>query len=176
MRVVSCRGVSCREEYLPFDSLLYSGEDPASYHNRYPEEWAQLMREALQLADREDDILFFMRSAWTRSPSYVHMFWLGDQLVSWDSKNALLGALSSGLSGHAITHSDIGGYTVEMISPTMTYLRSVELLSRWTEFAAFGSGLFRTHIGSSTTLLDAQVLTVSLFVSSFISSVVYMCV
>jgi len=39
----------------------------------------------------------------------------GDQLVSWDSndglRSALTGALSSGLVGHAITHSDIGGYT-----------------------------------------------------------------
>ncbi len=36
-------------EYLPFDSKLFSGEDPAAYHNRYPEEWARLVREALQV-------------------------------------------------------------------------------------------------------------------------------
>ena len=37
----------------------------------------------------------------------------------------------------------------------MTYIRSEELLKRWTELSTFG--LFRTHIGSSTTPLDAQV-------------------
>jgi alpha-glucosidase len=39
----------------------------------------------------------------------------------------------------------------------MTYIRSEELLKRWTELSTFGAGLFRTHIGSSTTPLDAQV-------------------
>jgi len=106
--------------------------------------------------------VYFMRSAWISSPTYNSLFWLGDQLVSWDEydglKNVLLGALSSALCGHAITHSDIGGYTVETnLGPNMTYIRSEELLKRWTELSTFGAGLFRTHIGSSTTLLDAQV-------------------
>lgn len=90
------------------------------------------------------------------------MFWLGDQLVSWDSNDGLrsviTGALSSGLTGHALTHSDIGGYTVETtLGKSMYYIRTPELLQRWTEMGAFGFALFRTHIGSSTTALDAQV-------------------
>ena len=60
-------------------------------------------------------------------------------------------------AGHTITHSDIGGYTVEQLGPNMTFIRSEELLKRWTELSTFGAGLFRTHIGSSTTPLDAQV-------------------
>lgn len=61
------------------------------------------------------------------------------------------------LLGHTISHSDIGGYTVEQLGPNMTFIRSEELLKRWTELSTFGAGLFRTHIGSSTTPLDAQV-------------------
>lgn len=92
--------------------------------------------------------MFFMRSAWIKSPQYTPVFWLGDQLVSWDSNDGLrsviTGALSSGLVGHAITHSDIGGYTVETglgnASSGLFYVRTPELLKRWTELSAFGFG------------------------------------
>jgi alpha-glucosidase len=153
-------------EYLPFDAVLYSGESAASYHNRYPEDWAKLTMEVLTDQGRDKDVLFFMRSAWLRSPTYNSIFWEGDQLVSWDIndglKNVVLGALSSGLSGHTITHSDIGGYNVAIYDEdsgcsNCTYLRTEELLSRWTELSTFGAGLFRTHIGSSTTKLNFQV-------------------
>jgi len=142
-------------EYLPFDAVLYSGEDPASYHNRYPEEWAKLTHEALLEEGRADDILYFMRSAWLKSPQYNSVFWEGDQLVTWDAndglKNVILGALSGGISGHAMSHSDIGGYTVtEYEEPGCTFLRTEELLNRWTELSTFGAALFRTHVGSST--------------------------
>jgi alpha-glucosidase (family GH31 glycosyl hydrolase) len=93
------------------------------------------------------DVVFFMRSAWIQSPRYAPVFWLGDQLVSWDSndglRSALTGALSSGLVGHAITHSDIGGYTVETsLGADMYYVRTPELLQRWSEMGAFGFGEF----------------------------------
>lgn len=89
--------------------------------------------------------MYFMRSAWIQSPRFAPVFWLGDQLVSWDSndglRSALTGALSSGLVGHAITHSDIGGYTVEMdLGEDMYYVRTPELLQRWSEMSAFGFG------------------------------------
>ena len=135
--------------------MVLSGEAASSFHNRYPEEWAKLTLEVLTEAGREDDILYFMRSAWMKSPQYNSIFWEGDQLVTWDEndglKNAVLGALSGGLSGHSITHTDIGGYTVTSYPlPSCTFMRSEELLNRWTEFATFGAGLFRTHVGSST--------------------------
>ena len=94
-----------------------------------------------------EDVMFFMRSAWTQSPRYAPVFWLGDQLVSWDSndglRSVLTGALSSGLVGHAVTHSDIGGYTVESDLPgsEMYYVRTPELLKRWSELSAFGFGM-----------------------------------
>jgi alpha-glucosidase len=133
-------------EYLPFDAMLFSGISAASYHNQYPQAWAALNAEAIVEAGKDySDVLFFTRSAWTKSSLSVPVFWLGDQLVSWDGydglTSALTGALSSGLTGHAITHSDIGGYNeVTNNGPTMYYARTPELLQRWSEFAAFGSG------------------------------------
>jgi alpha-glucosidase len=137
-------------EGLPYDAVLYSGADPSGYHNRYAEEWAEVNREAIREAGREGEVVFFNRSGYTRSPEHATLFWLGDQLVSWDEhdgiKSAVTGLLSSGLSGYAFEHSDIGGYTA-IESPVLRYHRSEELLMRWAELAAF-TVVFRTHEGN----------------------------
>ena len=137
-------------EGLPYDAVLSSGADPRSYHDRYAEEWAEVNREAIREAGREDDIVFFNRSGYLRSPGYSTLFWLGDQLVSWDEhdgiKSAVTGLLSSGLSGFAFEHTDIGGYTA-IDNLLIKYHRSKELLMRWTELAAF-TVVFRTHEGN----------------------------
>jgi alpha-glucosidase len=137
-------------EGLPYDAVLFSGANPRSYHNRYAEEWAEVNREAIREAGRGEDIVFFNRSGYTRSPEYSTLFWLGDQLVSWDEhdgiKSAVTGLLSSGLSGYAFEHTDIGGYTA-IDTFLLKYHRSRELLMRWTELAAF-TAVFRTHEGN----------------------------
>lgn len=137
-------------EALPYDAVLYSGESPVTYHNKYPVEWAKVNREAIQEAGRGNDIVFFSRSGFTQSPKYTTLFWLGDQLVSWDEhdgiKTAVTGLLSSGLSGYAYNHSDIGGYTT-ITNPIADYHRSKELFQRWAELSAFNV-VFRTHEGN----------------------------
>jgi alpha-glucosidase (family GH31 glycosyl hydrolase) len=137
-------------EGLPYDAVLFSGADPKSYHNRYAEEWAEINREAIREAGRGEDIVFFNRSGYTRSPRYSTLFWLGDQLVDWDEhdgiKSAVTGLLSSGLSGYSLEHTDIGGYTT-IDHLLLKYHRSKELLLRWIELAAFTT-VFRTHEGN----------------------------
>ena len=137
-------------EGLPHDAVLSSGESAASYHNRYAEEWARLNREAIREAGHEDDAVFFSRSGYTRSPRYSTLFWIGDQLVSWDRhdgiKTAVTGLLSSGISGYSLNHSDTGGYTA-VSSTIKNYHRSKELLLRWIELSAFNV-VFRTHEGN----------------------------
>src|SRR5215211_6660588 len=137
-------------EGLPYDAVLFSGADPKSYHNRYAEEWAEVNREAIREAGRGEDIVFFNRSGYTRSPRYSTLFWLGDQLVDWDEhdgiKSAVTGLLSSGLSGYSLEHSDIGGYTA-IDNPLLEYHRSKELLLRWIELSAYTT-VYRTHEGN----------------------------
>lgn len=134
-------------EGLPFDSVLFSGEDPAAFHNRYPESWAELNREVLAEEGLVGDVVFFCRSGATRSPGAATLFWCGDQLVTWDGddgmKSAVKGMLSSGFSGYSLNHSDIGGFTT--FAPLFT--RSEELLMRWMELSAFTS-VYRTHEGN----------------------------
>lgn len=137
-------------EGLPYDAVLHSGESAKSYHNRYAEEWAEVNREAIRESGSEDDAVFFNRSGYSRSPGESTLFWLGDQLVSWDEhdgiKSAVTGLLSSGLSGYAFEHADIGGYTA-IESSLLKFHRSKEILMRWTELAAF-TVVFRTHEGN----------------------------
>lgn len=137
-------------EALPFDAVLASGESAETYHNRYPEAWAQLNKEAVAEAGREGDITFFMRAGYTRSPAYSTLFWEGDQTVTWDSfdgfQSAIKGLLSGGMSGFTLNHSDIGGYlSLEFIG--IGYSRERDLLMRWIEANAF-TAVYRTHEGN----------------------------
>ncbi|XP_042942235.1 sulfoquinovosidase-like isoform X2 [Carya illinoinensis] len=144
-------------EGLPVDATLYSGEDPISAHNRYPELWAQINREFVEewksnsagkvKEDPKEALVFFMRAGFRNSPKWGMLFWEGDQMVSWQAndgiKSAVTGLLSSGLSGYAFNHSDIGGYCAVNF-PFIRYRRSEELLLRWMELSAFTT-VFRTH-------------------------------
>ncbi|SEL39545.1 alpha-glucosidase [Atopomonas hussainii] len=137
-------------EALPFESVLASGEPAELVHNRFPELWAGLNRQVVEESPRRDELFFYTRAAYSRSPGLTTAMWLGDQMVTWDRHDglhsALIGLLSGGLSGFSINHSDIGGYTT-INHPISNYHRSEELLLRWMEFAAF-TALFRSHEGN----------------------------
>lgn len=96
---------------------------------------------------KEDALIFFMRAGFRNSPKWGMLFWEGDQMVSWQVndgiKSAVVGLLSSGFSGYAFNHSDIGGYCAVNL-PFIKYQRSEELLLRWMELSAF-TVVFRTH-------------------------------
>ncbi len=141
-------------EALPFNGKLYGDADPAVWHNRFPEEWAKANREAIEEAGRGDDIVFFSRSGFTQSPTYSPLFWLGDQMETWDEydgiKTAVVGVLSGGVSGFSLLHSDTGGYvslSLKVAGQKIPVIaRTSELLQRWVELAAF-TAVFRTHQG-----------------------------
>lgn len=135
-------------EGLPYDASLASGDTAAFMHNLYPVIWAAANR---GLVDETDsDLVFFTRAAYGSSAGFSTLFWEGDQLVSWSEhdgiKSAVTGLNTSGLSGMAFNHSDIGGYTT-ITSPIKNYHRSRELLYRWMEMNAF-TLIFRTHEGN----------------------------
>jgi alpha-glucosidase len=143
-------------EALPFDAQLASGIAAASFHNRYPETWAALNREVLQEAGLEGDAVVFLRGGFTRSPAYATMFWLGDQMVTWDEhdglKSTITGMLSGGMAGYSLNHSDIGGLIAmrrEVLGiPIADFVRTEELFMRWAEMNAFTTA-YRTHEGNN---------------------------
>ncbi len=113
-----------------------------------------MAREAIEEAGRGDDIVFFDRSGFTQSPGAATLFWLGDQIQSWDQydgiKTAVVGLLSGGVSGFSLLHSDTGGYDSFQFKLGDTEIpvlaRTPELLMRWTELNAF-TAVLRTHEG-----------------------------
>jgi alpha-glucosidase len=133
-------------EYLPTDCSLSNGVSAEIEHNKWPVRWAKIQHEAVAEAGKTDDILFFMRAAGTGSQAYCHTLWGGDQLVDWCIEDGLpsviLAALSSGLMGNGIHHSDIGGYTT-----VHGLKRPKELFQRWAEMAAF-TPIMRSHEGN----------------------------
>eukprot|EP01025_Chloroclados_australasicus_P041601 TRINITY_DN4412_c0_g1_i2.p1 TRINITY_DN4412_c0_g1~~TRINITY_DN4412_c0_g1_i2.p1 ORF type:complete len:984 (+),score=89.47 TRINITY_DN4412_c0_g1_i2:110-3061(+) len=143
-------------EGLPLDTVLYDNSSSAFVHNKYPELWSEVSKRAFQLANISfENGFFFSRSAGTQSPQNVPLFWLGDQVVSWDEfdglKSVVTGLLTGGFQGFALMQSDVGGYT--MIDQTfgpieIKFLRSKELLYRWAELGALSDVIMRTHIGN----------------------------
>lgn len=132
-------------EYLPTDAVLHDG-DAETMHNLWPVLWAKLNREVVEECHRLGDVVFFMRAGYSGSARYTTMMWAGDQNVDWSVDDGLPSvipaALSLGMSGLGLHHSDIGGYT------TMFHIkRSKELFMRWAEQAAF-SVVMRTHEGN----------------------------
>jgi len=132
-------------EYLPADCVLHDG-DPLEMHNRWPALWAKLNHEAIAESGKLGEIFFFMRAGFTGTQRHAVSLWAGDQCVDWSLDDGLPSvipaALSVGMTGCGITHSDIGGYT------TLYGLkRNKELFLRWLEMAAF-TPIMRTHEGN----------------------------
>ncbi|EDQ89657.1 uncharacterized protein MONBRDRAFT_32323 [Monosiga brevicollis MX1] len=139
-------------EYLLFDARL-NQSTPAAVHNRFPELWSETNRLAITNQDGTlKDALFFSRSGFRQSPTYSTLFWMGDQLPTYDScdglQSMLIGRLNSGLSGFALSSSDIGGYTMVNV-PVVKIRRSKELLLRWMETSAVTDMIFRSHQGNA---------------------------
>ena len=126
-------------------------------HGQYPALWAATSAAAAGAAGAAQGLpplLFFQRALAPRSPATTPLFWLGDQLVSWDAQDglqsAVCGLVAAALAGAGVTHSDTGGYTSLALGGRV-YGRSRELLARWAELSAFTFAM-RTHPGSNPAL------------------------
>ena len=134
-------------EYLPTDDIvLHSGKSPMLEHNHWPALWAKCNYDALCESGKLGDAVFFMRAGATGSQKYCTLLWAGDQSVDFSRHDGLCtticAALSAGMCGCGLSHSDIGGYT-SLFDNT----RTKELFLRWAEMAAF-TPVMRTHEGN----------------------------
>ena len=134
-------------EYLPTDDIvLHSGKSPMIEHNHWPALWAKCNYDAVSEAGKLGEVVYFMRAGFTGSQKYCTLLWAGDQSVDFSRHDGLCtvisAALSAGMSGCGLTHSDIGGYT-SLFDNT----RTKEVFLRWAEMAAF-TPVMRTHEGN----------------------------
>ncbi len=131
-------------EYLPTDDIvLHSGKHAMTEHNHYPALWAKCNYDALAETGKLGEVLYFMRAGYTGNQKYCVLMWEGDQSVDFSIHDGLAsvvcGALSLGMTGCGLTHSDIGGYT-----SLFDNCRTKEVFLRWAEMAAF-TAVMRTH-------------------------------
>lgn len=133
-------------EYLPTDVRLHDGSDPMEAHNLWPVLWAEVNARALASRGKTGDALFFMRAGFSGVQAHCPLLWAGDQSVDFTRHDGIgtviTAALSSGLVGNAYSHSDCGGYT-----SLHGNVRTVELMQRWCELAAFAP-VMRSHEGN----------------------------
>lgn len=85
-----------------------------------------------------------MRAGTALSPANTTLFWMGDQLPTFDAFNgmhsAVIGIMNSGLCGFTIGCSDIGGYTCHA-----SCMRTQRLVERWVEMNTFSDMVMRSH-------------------------------
>lgn len=131
-------------EYLPTDDIcLSNGVSPMIEHNHWPALWAKCNYDALAGTGKLGEVVYFMRAGGIGSQKYCTLLWAGDQSVDFSRHDGLCtvicAALSSGMSGCGLNHSDIGGYT-----SLYDNCRTKEVFLRWAEMAAF-TPVMRTH-------------------------------
>lgn len=133
-------------EYLPTDCELSNGVSAEVMHNAWPAIWAKVNYEAVKESGKLGEVVYFMRAGFTGSQKYCTLVWAGDQCVNWELDDGLASvipaALSLGMSGYGLHHSDIGGYT-----SLHGNIRTKELFMRWAELAAF-TPVMRSHEGN----------------------------
>ena len=134
-------------EYLPTDDIvLHSGKPAMIEHNHWPALWAKCNYEAVKEAGKLGEVVYFMRAGAAGSQKYCTLLWAGDQSVDFSIHDGLatviVAALSSGMTGCGLNHSDIGGYT-----SLFGNVRTKEVFLRWAEMAAF-TPFMRTHEGN----------------------------
>lgn len=134
-------------EYLPTDDVVLANGVPAMIeHNHWPALWAKCNMEAVEESGKRGEILFFMRAGGTGSQKDCTLLWAGDQSVDFSRHDGLCtvisAALSTGMTGCGLNHSDIGGYT-----SLFGNVRTKEVFFRWAEMAAF-TPVMRTHEGN----------------------------
>jgi alpha-glucosidase len=138
-------------EYLPTDTILYSGRSAELAHNEWPALWARCNYEAVQEwyqdhPEKKGQIVYFMRAGGPGSQKWCPLMWAGDQNVDWSEDDGLPSvipaALSLAMSGHGLHHSDMGGYTT-----LFGMKRTKELFMRWVELAAL-TPVMRGHEGN----------------------------
>ncbi len=131
-------------EYLPTDDIvLASGVTPMIEHNHWPALWAKCNYDAVAESGKLGEVVYFMRAGGIGSQKYCTLLWAGDQCVDFSRHDGLCtvicAALSAGMSGCGLNHSDIGGYT-----SLFDNCRTKEVFLRWAEMAAF-TPVMRTH-------------------------------
>ncbi len=136
-------------EYVPVDSVPYSGISGEQFHNISPTLWTKLNYEVIKETNLLGELIFFARSGFLGTSKYSIIQFSGDQRVDWDEElglpSVIPAAINIGLCGIGYYQFDIGCFTTYG-----KFKRTKELFMRSAENATF-SMVMRTHEGNRPT-------------------------
>lgn len=123
------------------DGILHAnGLGTVDYHNRYGNDWSELIYEGMRRDFPDMRPFLLMRGGTAGLQRYSVFPWTGDVSRSWAGLQPQIKLfLNSGLSGLGYMSSDIGGFAVDKDHPS-----DPELYVRWMQMGVFNP-ILRTH-------------------------------
>ncbi len=137
-------------EWTPWRGRMRDGQDGSTWHNRYPDAWAETQRRAWLDVRPDGDFVVYHRSGYSGIASRCTYMWAADQNTDWGRDDgfptALMAILSAGLSGVPLMTHDVGGFATLGDRGTTR-----ELYMRWVELGAYTT-FMRMHSGQKPQL------------------------
>lgn len=117
-----------------FDNYRYYAGSNLQVGNMYPVKYSKMVYDGLKSANKSDEIVNLVRSAWAGSQKYGALVWSGDIDSSFQSlRNQLAIGLNMGIAGIPWWTTDIGGFHGGVNNDP----KFQELVTRWFQFATF---------------------------------------
>lgn len=123
------------------ESGIHSNGLPARlYHNKYGNDWSEIVYDMFQENYPDTRIITMMRGGTTGLQKYGVFPWSTDVARSWEGMQPQVTImLNSGLSGLGYMGHDVGGFAIDKENPI-----DAELYVRWLQLGLF-SPMLRTH-------------------------------
>ncbi len=127
-------------EVHPESALHANGLSARLYHNRYGNDWSQIISDLFAREYPDTRLLTMMRGGTIGLQRFSVFPWSTDVSRSWGGLQPQVTImLNSGLSGMGYMGHDVGGFAVDPANP-----EDAELYVRWLQLGAF-SPMLRTH-------------------------------
>ena len=127
-------------EVHPETGYHQNGLTTRLYHNRYGNDWSQIIYDLFKEEYPERRLMTMMRGGTTGLQHYSVFPWSTDVSRSWGGLQPQVTImLNSGLSGMGYMSHDVGGFAIDPENP-----RDDELYVRWLQLGLF-SPILRTH-------------------------------
>ena len=127
-------------EVHPENAVHANGLKASDYHNRYGNDWSEIIYNLYKQSYPNRRIMTLMRAGTTGLQRYDVFPWSGDVSRSWGGLEPQIRImLGTGLSGLGYMGHDVGGFAVDNAAPT-----DPELYVRWLQLGLF-TPMLRTH-------------------------------
>lgn len=127
-------------EVHPEQGMHYNGLTARQYHNKYGNDWSQIIYDLYKSAFPQTRLVSMMRGGTTGLQRYDVFPWSTDVSRSWGGLEPQVRImLNSGLSGLGYMGHDVGGFAIDPANPI-----DPELYVRWLQLGLF-SPMLRTH-------------------------------